>query len=109
MHELSIAEAIVEMVRERTAGRPVSRVRLTVGRLSGVVPEALEFCFDLATAGTRLEGATLEIEQPEGAARCRTCQVDFVLDDLILLCDCGSADVEVIAGRELLVTSVELG
>ncbi|CAA9334170.1 MAG: [NiFe] hydrogenase nickel incorporation protein HypA [uncultured Nocardioidaceae bacterium] len=109
MHELSIAESVVEAVRERTAGRPVHKVRLTVGRLSGVVPEALTFCFDLAAAGTSLEGAVLEIDAPHGRAHCRGCRRDFTMDDLILLCDCGSADVEVVAGRELQVTSVEVG
>ena len=73
-----------------------------------MVPDALEFCFELATAGTPLEGATLEIVEPAGRAHCRSCAVEFEMDDLILLCDCGSADVEVLAGRELSVTSVEV-
>lgn len=109
MHELSIAESVVDMVVDRTGGRRIERVRLRIGRLSGVVAEALEFCFELAMAGTPLEGAVLEIEQPVGEAHCRTCAEDFVLSDLILLCPCGSADVDVLAGRELLVTSVEMG
>lgn len=108
MHELSIAEAVVDMVRERTDGRTVRCVRLRVGRLAGVVPESLEFCFQLASAGTPLEGADLDIEQPVGAAHCRTCRQDFVLEDLILLCPCGSADVEVVTGQELMVASVRV-
>jgi hydrogenase nickel incorporation protein HypA/HybF len=76
--------------------------------LAGVVPDAMRFCFDLVTAGTPLEGAMLEFEQPEGRGRCRTCGAEFVLADLILLCDCGSADVEILAGRELAVASVVL-
>ncbi len=108
MHELSIAEAVVDMVCERVEGRPVTCVRLQVGRLAGVVTESLEFCFELATAGTPLEGAILEIEQPRGAAHCRTCEKAFELTDLILLCPCGSADVEVVTGRELSVTSVRM-
>ncbi len=86
MHELSIAEAVVDMVLERTGGRSVRCVRIKVGRLAGVVTESLEFCFELATAGTRLEGATLEIDQPAGAAQCRSCGQDFEQRDLILLC-----------------------
>jgi hydrogenase nickel incorporation protein HypA/HybF len=62
----------------------------------------------LVTVGTPLEGAALEIEQPEGRGRCRTCGEEFVLADLILLCRCGSADVEVVSGRELAVASVVL-
>lgn len=108
MHELSIAEAVVDMVLERTGGRSVTLVRLRVGRLAGVVAESLEFCFELAAAGTRLQGATLEIDQPVGAAHCRNCGEDFELIDLILLCPCGSADVEVITGRELSVASVRM-
>ncbi|MGI9083856.1 MAG: hydrogenase maturation nickel metallochaperone HypA [Aeromicrobium sp.] len=108
MHELAIAESVVEAILERTDQRQVTTVRLAVGKLSGVVPDALEFCFDLATAGTPLEGASLEIVEPSGQARCHACARDFDVDDLILLCPCGSADVEVVAGRELSVTSVEV-
>jgi hydrogenase nickel incorporation protein HypA/HybF len=108
MHELAITQGVVEAVTERTGDAPVTSVRLRVGRLAGVVPDAMRFCFDLVTAGTPLDGATLEFEQPEGRGRCRTCGAEFVLADLILLCDCGSADVEVLAGRELAVASVVL-
>ena len=87
MHELAIAESVVEAILERTEQRQVTTVRLAVGRLSGVVPDALEFCFELATAGTPLEGATLEIVEPSGRAHCRGCDREFEKDDLILLCE----------------------
>ena len=108
MHELSIAESVVDAVLARTGGQHVTTVRLQVGRLSGVVPDALMFCFELATVGPALEGAELQIEAPTGRAHCRDCDQDFDVDDLILLCACGSADVEVVAGRELAVMSVEV-
>jgi hydrogenase nickel incorporation protein HypA/HybF len=108
MHELSIAESVVEAVLERTGDKKVTCVRLAVGKLAGVVPDALTFCFELAAAGTALEGAKLEIVDLPGRAHCRGCDKDFEKDDLILLCECGSADVEVVAGRELSVTSVEV-
>lgn len=109
MHELAIAESVVSQVLERTHDRHVSVVRLRVGRLAGVVPDALEFCFELAAGGTPLAGASLEIVEASGVARCRSCDTDFELVDPILLCDCGSADVELVSGRELQVTSVEVG
>ncbi|MGZ4505995.1 MAG: hydrogenase maturation nickel metallochaperone HypA/HybF [Blastococcus sp.] len=109
MHELAITQSVVAAVTERTGSAPVVSVRLRVGRLAGVVPDAMRFCFELVSAGTPLEGAVLEFEQPEGRARCRACGADFVLADLLLLCDCGSADVEVVSGRELAVASVVLG
>ena len=108
MHELAITQGIVDTVLERTGTARVAKVNIRVGRLSGVLPDALTFCFELVTAGTSLQDAVLEIEQPEGRARCRTCSSNFVLPDLILLCPCGSADVEVLAGRELAIASVEL-
>jgi hydrogenase nickel incorporation protein HypA/HybF len=108
VHELAITQGVVEAVTERTGGAPVACVRVRVGRLAGVVPDAMRFCFELVTAGTPLDGAALEFEQPEGRGRCRACGADFVLADLILLCACGSADVEVLAGRELAVASVVL-
>ncbi|MGI8459648.1 MAG: hydrogenase maturation nickel metallochaperone HypA [Propionibacteriaceae bacterium] len=108
MHELAIMQSVVDLVVERTAGRPVAAVRLEIGRLSGVVPDAMDFCFELIVAGTPLDGSTLQITETPGRAACRTCGDRFEVDDLILLCPCGSADVAVVAGRELLVTSVEM-
>jgi hydrogenase nickel incorporation protein HypA/HybF len=60
----------------------------------------------MATAGTRLEGATLELETVPGRIACRTCEAESRCDDHVLLCGCGSADVSVVAGDDLVVTSV---
>jgi hydrogenase nickel incorporation protein HypA/HybF len=108
MHELAIAESVVSSVLARTEERRVRVVRLRVGRLTAVVPEALTFSFELATAGTPLQGATLEIVEELARAHCRTCDRDFEMGDSILLCDCGSADVALLSGRDLSVTSVEV-
>ena len=108
MHELAIMESVVEMVVERTAGRRVAVVHVQVGKLSGVVPDALAFCYELVTAGTSLQDSRLEIDHTDGSGHCRTCDLDFELDQLLLLCPCGSADVQIVTGRELLVTSVEM-
>ncbi|MGW6373009.1 hydrogenase maturation nickel metallochaperone HypA/HybF [Streptomyces niveus] len=109
MHELSITQSIVDAVCERAAGRPVHTVSVRVGMLTAVVPDSMRFCFDLTTAGTVAEGAALEIEQPPGTARCRACSADFTLTDLVLLCPCGSADVEITSGRELQIISMRVG
>ena len=108
MHELSIAQSVVDAVVERADGRQVLRVRLQVGRLSGVFPDALRFSFELVTEGTGAQGATLEIDEPQGRAICRSCAADLTLRDLVLLCECGSADIEVVSGRELLISSMEV-
>lgn len=108
MHEMALTQSVVDMVAERTVGHRVSVVRLKVGALAGVVADSMLFCFDVATAGTPLEGAALVIDEVRGRARCLTCAEQFSVDDLILLCPCGSADVRIVEGKELLVTSVEM-
>ena len=108
MHELALTQSVVDVVVERTRGRRVVSVRVEVGLLSGVVPDAMLFAFDLATVGTPIEGATLDIAETPGRISCRACGSVSPTPDLLLLCRCGSADVEVVAGRELRVVSVEL-
>ncbi|HZZ51558.1 MAG TPA: hydrogenase maturation nickel metallochaperone HypA [Pseudonocardia sp.] len=108
MHELAIAESIVAAVRERLGDTPVRRLRLEIGQLSGVVPDALRFCFQLATTGTGLEDAELEIHCPPGSGRCRDCGTEFTTSELIAMCRCGSVDVEVTGGRELMIKNVEV-
>ena len=108
MHELAVSQSVLDAVLERTGDARVTVVRLDVGRLSGVVPDALRFCFELVAEGTPLEGADLRIGEPPGRAHCSGCGADFGIDDPILLCPCGSADVSVTAGRDLRVRSVEV-
>ena len=108
MHELAITQGVVDTITDRLGDRRVLRVRLAIGKLSGVLPDSVRFCFDVVTSGTTLDGAGLDIEEPGGRARCRDCGAEFACDDPILLCGCGSADVEVLAGTELLIRAVEV-
>jgi hydrogenase nickel incorporation protein HypA/HybF len=117
MHELAVAEGLVDVVTERLPGTKISEVRLEIGALSGVVPDSLRFCFDLATEGTTLEGASLQITEPGTECECRTCGQTFAPDAPggsgargapILLCPCGSADVAVLSGQQLTITSVRV-
>ncbi|MFC4783894.1 hydrogenase maturation nickel metallochaperone HypA/HybF [Nocardioides sp. MAHUQ-72] len=66
MHELALTQSLVDLVVDRTVGRTVAAVHLRVGELSGVVPEAMEFCFEVVAAGGPLEGATLVVERTVG-------------------------------------------
>ncbi|GAB3198850.1 hypothetical protein GCM10027062_14120 [Nocardioides hungaricus] len=66
MHELAVMRSVVETVAEHAAGRRVTRIRLVVGERSGVLPHALEFCFDLACADTPLAGAELVLDARPG-------------------------------------------
>jgi hydrogenase nickel incorporation protein HypA/HybF len=109
MHELAIAEGIAGVAERHAAGRRVYAVELRVGHLRQVVPAALEFAFELVTSGTALEGAELRIEEVPAAGRCRRCGCEAALDGFPLACaGCHSLDMEVTAGDELLVDSLEL-
>ena len=108
MHELSITQSVVDAIVERMDGATVTSVRLEIGKLSGVVPDSVRFCFDVICAGTTLEGATLDIVEPPGLAHCRDCREEFQPKDIIMLCPCGSANVRVLAGQQLRIKSVEV-
>ena len=98
----------MDAVTERLPGARVTCVRLEIGSLSGVVADSLRFCFDLVTEGTNLEGAALEIIQLPAMCRCRVCSHEFEPDGPIVLCPCGSAEVTVLTGHDLKITSVQV-
>jgi hydrogenase nickel incorporation protein HypA/HybF len=66
MHELSITSDIVAIVGAAAEGQRVVRVVLEVGRLAGVMPDAIAFCFDVVSKGTPVQGAALSIVEVEG-------------------------------------------
>ena len=116
MHELSIAHSLVEAVCDAlgadasAASGRVREVRIAVGRLSGVVPDALLFCYDIAAAGTPLAGSSLVIEAIPIAVWCAACEAERELPDgarfRCPVCDRPSGDIR--RGRELDVVSFTL-
>ncbi|MEV0900560.1 hydrogenase maturation nickel metallochaperone HypA [Actinoplanes sp. NPDC049802] len=108
MHELAIAENIVDTVCARAAGRPVRRVTVRIGALTAVLPDAMRLCWDLAATGTAAHGAALDLDLRPATVFCRSCRTDRRLPDMIPLCPCGSADVTVTTGRELHIVSMEV-
>ena len=114
MHEISIAMRLVEAATDavRAAGedRPIEAVRIQVGALSGVVVQALEFSWDVASEGTPCEGATLEIESITARVHCEACDADTELASpnrfRCGLCDGPSGTV--VACRELDLVALEL-
>jgi hydrogenase nickel incorporation protein HypA/HybF len=108
MHELGITRNIIAIVGDAAKGRRVRRVNLDVGELSGVMPDAIAFCFETVARGTMLEGATLEIRKIEGRARCDSCGLEFVTRTLFTACSCGSRRLTRLQGEELNIKSMEL-
>jgi hydrogenase nickel incorporation protein HypA/HybF len=108
MHELGIAMQVVDIVAARAAGARIKRVVLEVGALTAVLPDALRFCFDVATAGTLAEGAQLEIIERLAHARCRACSRTLQLRRPFGYCECGSCDLDTQGGDELRVFEMEV-
>ncbi len=76
MHELSIASALADIVLRHAGGRKVTAVEVKVGRLRQVVPDALEFAWELVARETPLEGAALELADVPVTVRCRACDAE---------------------------------
>ena len=109
MHELGITRNIVAICTEHCAGKKVTRVALSIGKLSAIMPRAIEFCFDIAAAGTPCEGARLEIEEIEGRAKCKSCEHEELLESMRFRCQQPACDgvLAVIAGEELKIKEME--
>ena len=108
MHELGITQGIIEIVAERAAGARVNVVRLEIGKLSAIMPDAIRFCFDLCAQDTALDGAQLEIIEIPGRGRCRQCGGELAMKDFFACCECGSIDIECIAGEQLKIKEMEV-
>jgi hydrogenase nickel incorporation protein HypA/HybF len=113
MHEVSIMEDAVRMAVDAAKSAGAGRVlalRLRVGTLSGAVPEALRFAFDVVCRDTMAEGASLEMETVPAAGWCPVCRAEFACKDFINECPrCHNPNGELRRGRELEIASVEVG
>ena len=109
MHELSICDAIAMTAMKQAGGRPVIKVTVRIGYLRQVVPDALLFSWDFVSEATDLKDAELVIEQVPAVVECAECQVRTNLDMPIVACGaCGSFDVALLSGEELLVASIDV-
>ena len=112
MHEMSLAENVLQIIEDAARTRDFQRVRtvvLEIGALSAVEPEAMRFCFDAVTRGSIVEGAQLEIIETPGAGRCTACGMTVALQEQYGLCpECGSPRIEIVAGNRMRVKDLEV-
>lgn len=112
MHELSIAQSIIEIAEDvalKNNSHSIKKIKVQIGEFSGIVKEALEFSFEIAKVGTKAEKADLEIEVVKFKAICKNC--GFVLDsinDFNLFCPKCADPMEIISGREMKVEYIEI-
>lgn len=112
MHELSIAQGILDIVRETLRERPdavVERVFVDVGALVAVVPDSLDFCYGAITAGTPMEKSELVIREVPISVRCRDCGGESAVESFVFRCPhCDGSSLETLSGNELSVTGIEV-
>jgi hydrogenase nickel incorporation protein HypA/HybF len=110
MHELSIAMNIVEIAEEearKSKAQKISKIDLAVGKLSGVVYEALDFALKEAVKNTMLEEAKIQIIEVEAKAKCNKCGHIFSTEYLYDICPkCQHQQCEIIQGKELKINSI---
>ena len=112
MHETALCKGVIDAVKEQAATHgfeKVTVVRLSIGALSHVEPEALIFAFDVACRGTLADGARLEIERPPGQAFCIACEVQVNISQRFDPCPrCGGHDLVVTGGEEMRIKELEV-
>jgi hydrogenase nickel incorporation protein HypA/HybF len=108
MHEVGIARSVIDAALDAVPeGGALSGVTVTIGPISGVVADSLQFGFEVASKGTPAEGAVLEIVEAPLVVHCDACSADYEIDEVAgLRCpDCGGT-VAIVSGNETLVTAV---
>lgn len=109
MHEMSITQGIIEVCEKNASGRKVVALEVEIGVLSGVVPEAVEFCFEACSSGTLLEGAALTINRIAGRGCCLDCAAEFPVTTLYDPCTaCGGFRIRITAGEEMRIREIEV-
>ena len=112
MHEMSLAQALVDQVSElaeKDGCQRILSVEVSIGALSGVMREPLEFCFPIVAQGTLLEGTTLIITEVPLKAECRDCHRITNPEPFEVSCShCGSMNLMVLEGRDFKLVSLEV-
>ncbi len=109
MHELSIASAIVATAARHANGCRVTAVRVRVGRMRQVVPDSLQFCFEMVARESVCEGARLDLDVVPAVLRCAGCEHEWEIDSPPFWCpQCTGGEVVAVRGEELIVESIEI-
>ena len=112
MHEMALCESMLKIIEENATNGGFTKVKtvfLEIGKLSHVDPEAITFCFGAVSRGSLCDGATLEIDRPDGQAWCLDCSQTVSIREKYDACpDCGSYKVKITDGEEMRVKELEV-
>lgn len=110
MHELTVAQNIIELAEEVAEREKVSSIKemdIEIGILSGVVPDALEFALEMIRKNTKLENTEIHFTKIEGRVVCRNCGFQFDTNDLLVICtECSHSGFNIIDGKQLRIKSL---
>ncbi|ACN16220.1 HypA [Desulforapulum autotrophicum HRM2] len=113
MHEMGVAQQMVDIalaaIPDDIENPRVAVLNLRIGKLAAVVEDSLRFCMEVITKDTPLEGVNLVIETIDVRARCKDCGHEWVVEGPAFRCPgCKQGAVELLSGRELEISSLEL-
>ena len=112
MHEMSIVQSMISIVEEemnKNNATILKSVRINVGEMSGIVPEALKTCFEIITAKSNMKGALLKMDITPLIGYCRKCKEEFKIIEYNFLCpECDSTDIDIVSGRKMNIVEIEV-
>jgi hydrogenase nickel incorporation protein HypA/HybF len=112
MHELSIAQSIIQIVEKsfnKNSGKRIESVTLLIGQLSGIEVDALEFSFSIIKNETVLHNVELVIEKIEGQGKCQKCNMVFAMNKYGMPCpSCQSYNIDILKGKEMKVLRINV-
>lgn len=112
MHELAITQSILAIAleqAEKNNAKKIKNISISIGELTGIVDDCVEFYFPFLSKDTIADGATLTFDRKPTMLRCRECENTFSPDDIMWTCpECQSQSVEIISGRECYINTIEV-
>ncbi len=112
MHELSIATELFTQINKIIENQPYNKVlsiTLKVGKMQQIIPEAFDFAMEVITKDTKAEGVKIIYKELPIIIKCNQCNIESEVNEFHFICEkCGSTDVEIISGKELMFESMEV-
>ena len=109
---MSIAQSLIDVLKEEMISHHIKTlrsVRLNIGQMTAVVPDALSLCFHVITKGTDLEGVKLNMDIVPLMGSCSDCGKEFEIVDYNFVCSkCGSKKINTIGGKDLSIVEMEV-
>jgi hydrogenase nickel incorporation protein HypA/HybF len=112
MHEMSIVQGLIAIIKEEMDNAKATRlrsVRVKIGEMAGILPDALKTAFEIVTVGNEMNGAELNMDIAPLMGYCRKCNKEFKIIDYNFTClECHSSDIDIISGREMNIVEIEV-